>query len=153
MEVAQETFISSTFWKERVAFASEGDSMLQDNLYLRHASMEDAGLLYVWRNETECRKNSVNTGYIEYDSHCKWLSGKLSSGCCSIFICMREHGGDCLKTKVELSNCTKNKQKMDREAFEKTENHQKNCVECISANEFSDSLGGGMSLLDRQGWL
>ncbi len=31
---------------------------------------------------------------------------------------------------------------MDREAFEKAENHQKNCVECISANEFSDSLGG-----------
>lgn len=99
------------------------------------------------------KAHSVNTGYIEYDSHCKWLSGRLSSGCCSIFICMREHGGDCLKTKVELSNCTKNKQKMDREAFEKTENHQKNCVECISANEFSDSLGGGMSLLDRQGWL
>ena len=67
--------------------------MLDDRLYLRPASMEDAGLLYVWRNETECRRNSVNTGYIEYDSHCKWLSGRLSSGCCSIFICMREHGG------------------------------------------------------------
>ena len=52
--------------------------MLQDKLYLRHASMEDAGLLYLWRNEDECRKNSVNTGYIEYDSHCKWLSGRLS---------------------------------------------------------------------------
>ncbi len=76
-----------------MAFASEGDSMLQDNLYLRHASMEDAGLLYGWRNEDECRKNSVNTGYIEYDSHCKWLSSRLSPGCCSIFICMREHWG------------------------------------------------------------
>ena len=67
--------------------------MLQDKLYLRHASMEDAGLLYLWRNEDECRKNSVNTGYIEYDSHCKWLSGRLSPGCCSIFICMREYMG------------------------------------------------------------
>ena len=35
---------------------------------------------------------------------------------------------------------------MDREAFEKAENHQKNCVECISANEFSDSLGGGVTV-------
>lgn len=66
--------------------------MLQDRLYLKHASMEDADLLYGWRNEAECRKNSVNTGYIEYGDHCKWLSGKLSSGCCGIFICMRESG-------------------------------------------------------------
>ena len=50
-------------------------------------------------------------------------------------------GGDCPKTKIGLSNCTKNKQKMDRETFEKAENQQKNCAECTSVNEFSDSLG------------
>ena len=33
--------------------------------------------------------------------------------------------GGCPKTKVGLSNCTKNKQKIDRETFEKAENHQK----------------------------
>ncbi len=70
----------------------ERNNMLQDRLYLRSASMEDADLLYRWRNEVECRKNSVNTGYIEYDSHCKWLSDRLGSGCYSIFICMREYG-------------------------------------------------------------
>lgn len=68
-------------------------NMLQDRLYLRHASMKDAGLLYGWRNEYECRKNSVNTDYIEYKSHCKWLSDRLNSACTSIFICMRENGG------------------------------------------------------------
>lgn len=39
---------------------------------------------------------------------------------------------------------------MDREAFKKAENHQKNCAECTSANEFSDSLcvwGGIIALV------
>lgn len=55
--------------------------------------MEDADLLYIWRNEDECRKNSVNTGYIEYKEHCKWLAGKLNSDTCNIFICIKEHNG------------------------------------------------------------
>ncbi len=53
----------------------------------------------------------------------------------------RQARGDCPKTRVGLLNCTKNKQKMDRKTFERAENHQKNCAQCTSTNEFSDSLG------------
>jgi RimJ/RimL family protein N-acetyltransferase len=52
--------------------------------------MEDVDLLYEWRNETECRKNSINTSYIEYGDHCRWFAGELNSDTCNIFICMKE---------------------------------------------------------------
>lgn len=68
--------------------------MLHDKLYIRPASVEDAGLLYGWRNEAECRKNSINTGYIAYEDHYRWLAGKLTADDNNIFICMRECVGD-----------------------------------------------------------
>ncbi len=52
-------------------------------------------------------------------------------------------GGDCPKTKVGLSNCTKNECKNNWKTFKKGEILQKNCAECTTANEFLDSLGEG----------
>lgn len=57
------------------------------------------------------------------------------------------YGGDCPKTKVGLSNCTKNECKNNWKTFEKGEILQKNCAECTSANEFLDSLGEGESFV------
>ena len=40
-------------------------------------------------------------------------------------IILNTKGGDCTKTKAGLSNCTKNKKKMNRKTFEKAENYKK----------------------------
>lgn len=64
--------------------------MSQGKLYLRPAVMEDKEMLFRWRNDPICRKNSVNTDRIEFNSHCLWLSEKLSSSKCDIFICMKQ---------------------------------------------------------------
>jgi hypothetical protein len=67
--------------------------MLQDMLHLRPASMEDVDLLYRWRNDPECRKNSINTSHIAYGDHCRWFGRKLNTGNNSIFICIKESLG------------------------------------------------------------
>lgn len=64
--------------------------MQQEKLYLRSVTMEDKKILYEWRNDPICRKNSMKIEGIEYDSHCIWLMNKLNSDECSMFICMKE---------------------------------------------------------------
>lgn len=47
---------------------------------LRAATMEDARLLFDWRNDEETRKQSRNAGVLEFDSHCKWLATQIVEG-------------------------------------------------------------------------
>ncbi len=70
--------------------------MKQEELHLRPAVIEDMDLLYKWRNEEICRKNSINKEYITYDNHCKWYIQKLNSKNCIIFICIKNDGSVCL---------------------------------------------------------
>lgn len=70
--------------------------MKQEELYLRPAIIEDMDLLYKWRNEEMCRKNSINKEYITYDNHCKWYIQKLSSTNCNIFIFIKNNEGVCM---------------------------------------------------------
>lgn len=63
--------------------------MEREKLYLRRATIVDTEILYKWRNDSVCRKNSINSEKIEYNDHCIWLSNKLNSDSCDIFICMK----------------------------------------------------------------
>lgn len=63
--------------------------MDSDGLYLRIATIEDARLLYEWRNDSLCRENSINSDKITYDSHYSWFLDMINSDECNIFICMK----------------------------------------------------------------
>lgn len=45
---------------------------------LRKVTKKDKDLLFQWANDSECRKNSLNTSEITYQEHCIWFDKKLS---------------------------------------------------------------------------
>ena len=46
-------------------------------LILRHASMDDAQILFDWRNDPGTRSSSLNHGEVGWDGHLVWLSRSL----------------------------------------------------------------------------
>jgi RimJ/RimL family protein N-acetyltransferase len=53
---------------------------------LKKAEEKDLNLLYDWRNESEVRKNSLNTDLINYNNHITWFNNKINSDNCDIYI-------------------------------------------------------------------
>lgn len=60
----------------------------KDTIYLRPVLDEDKDMLFGWINDSDCRKNSLNTEPISYESHCLWFEKKLRDENCDLFICM-----------------------------------------------------------------
>lgn len=56
------------------------------NLLLVKANIQDSELLYHWVNDYEVRKNSFNTGKIDYKKHLEWLKERLYSEDTLIYI-------------------------------------------------------------------
>lgn len=48
-------------------------------MILRPATMDDAAILFAWRNDPETRANSLNTDPVPWESHCDWLSASLEN--------------------------------------------------------------------------
>lgn len=55
-------------------------------LSLRKATVDDAGILFEWRNDPETRLNSHSTGDLVFDDHVKWLKTTLCNAKRSLFI-------------------------------------------------------------------
>lgn len=53
---------------------------------LRNAELRDAKLLFEWRNEEECRRNSFHSTEIPFEEHQEWFRKKLQSKNSWIFI-------------------------------------------------------------------
>ncbi len=49
-------------------------------LRLRAATLEDAPLLFEWRNDPLTREASVNEAPVEWDQHLSWLRASLETG-------------------------------------------------------------------------
>lgn len=48
-------------------------------MHLRPATMNDAGVLFAWRNDPETRANSVNSDPVAWADHCAWLKASLAN--------------------------------------------------------------------------
>ena len=59
-----------------------------DNLYLRNANKKDLLFVYQLANDSESRRNSLNTNKISIDDHEKWFRNILSSNKASLYILM-----------------------------------------------------------------
>jgi RimJ/RimL family protein N-acetyltransferase len=46
-------------------------------LHMRKVTMEDARMLFNWRNDWETRKHSRNPGPVTWDEHCAWLRDRI----------------------------------------------------------------------------
>ena len=57
-----------------------------DNLLLRPASINDAKILYLWRNDSMTRLSSHNTNKIKWNDHINWLKSMLDNKDKKIFI-------------------------------------------------------------------
>lgn len=44
---------------------------------LREATLEDARLLFEWRNDPVTRANSINAGFVPWEAHVGWLEKSL----------------------------------------------------------------------------
>lgn len=55
-------------------------------LNYRLATTDDAQLLFNWANDPAVRSNALNTEPIVWENHVKWLTSRLASGKCHIFI-------------------------------------------------------------------
>lgn len=58
----------------------------------RRATMDDACLLWTWRNDPAVRQVSLSTDEIPYESHCNWLADRLQRRDCQIFIVTDQAG-------------------------------------------------------------
>ena len=52
---------------------------MEKGLYLRPATLEDAKILFEWRNDPQVRAASHNQGEISFDDHLAWLEGSLAN--------------------------------------------------------------------------
>lgn len=51
--------------------------------------LDDAEILYEWANDSVTRSNSFNTGFIEWEEHCKWFKNKLAdNNCLMLMFCL-----------------------------------------------------------------
>lgn len=48
------------------------------NITFRKATIDDAKVLFLWRNDPLTRKNSINQGEILWEDHVRWFEKKLS---------------------------------------------------------------------------
>lgn len=53
---------------------------------LKAVTQKDKDLLFLWANDSECRKNSLNTSEITYQEHCIWFDKKLSDESCFMYL-------------------------------------------------------------------
>ena len=53
---------------------------------LRRATLEDASLLFEWRNDPLTRENSHNQAPVPWEVHCQWLSSSLKNPSRTLFI-------------------------------------------------------------------
>lgn len=56
------------------------------SFYLIEATIEDIDLLFKWVNDEAVRKSAFHTNIISYEEHKAWLTCKLQSSNCKIFI-------------------------------------------------------------------
>ena len=61
-------------------------TMLKNPFYIRKASMDDAGILFNWRNSSEVRASAFSEDKIIWVDHLRWLKGKIASATSDIFI-------------------------------------------------------------------
>jgi UDP-2,4-diacetamido-2,4,6-trideoxy-beta-L-altropyranose hydrolase len=60
--------------------------LLDSELTIRHASLDDALLLWQWANDPVTRRNSFNGGSISWDEHQAWCARKHASADCRLWI-------------------------------------------------------------------
>ena len=52
---------------------------MEKGLYLRPATLEDARILFEWRNDPQVRAASHNQSEISFEDHLTWLEGSLAN--------------------------------------------------------------------------
>ena len=50
---------------------------MKSQIYLREATLDDADLLFEWRNEKTTRENSFKQRILVWDEHYTWLKKNL----------------------------------------------------------------------------
>jgi len=55
----------------------------------RPATMDDAEMLFVWRNDPETRMQSIDGEEVGWEDHLRWLSAKLADPDCDLLIAVR----------------------------------------------------------------
>jgi RimJ/RimL family protein N-acetyltransferase len=74
-----------------------------NNVYLRPVTMDDATLLFDWRNEEECRNNSFHSEPVTWEEHVNWLYQKLASPDTKMHI-LTVDGNDVGQIRLEAQN-------------------------------------------------
>ena len=73
------------------------------SLSFRLATLEDAELLFRWRNDNDTRANSRETAPVPWQSHLRWLEAKLRDDLCDVLIA--EKDGESVGTvRIEVRN-------------------------------------------------
>jgi len=67
---------------------------------LRPANIDDAQLLFDWRNEPLTRAMSVNTEPVAWDIHVKWLSTRLARPEPGLYVC-EDDGSPCGMVRID----------------------------------------------------
>ena len=52
----------------------------------RAATIDDAEMLFLWRNDAETRMQSINAEAVDWDDHLRWLSARLADRACDLLV-------------------------------------------------------------------
>ena len=83
--------MSEQAWNITDGLGAQRTSQWLGPLLLRRASIDDAKLLWEWANEPIVRKNAFHTEPIPWATHMEWLTKKLQSPDCLIWVA---HAGE-----------------------------------------------------------
>jgi RimJ/RimL family protein N-acetyltransferase len=60
--------------------------MRNDSIELRPATIQDAEMLFEWRNDTKTRSWSRNSAEVVREEHASWLTKTLNDACRNLFV-------------------------------------------------------------------
>lgn len=71
-------------------------------ILLRKATIEDAETLFEWANDPVTRQNSLSSSPIAWETHIRWLEGKLADEKCLFYVAVDEDGIPCGTIRFDL---------------------------------------------------
>lgn len=75
-------------------------------LKLKRAQRKHCGLLYRWVNEELVRRNSFNTGSVDYEQHKAWFEKVMQSDASLLYIAYTENGLPVGQIRVDIEDRT-----------------------------------------------
>ena len=139
-KISEENIVGS---KQDKVLLDEGNNMNTDNkIILRKASMEDAELLFQWKNDKATIENSISKRGVTMEEHLKWLENVIDNPMRQLFI-LDVNGVSVGQLRLDLESADKKMDVCQRKDCENPK-EDKNRDEFLGKKEWTAEISYGL---------